>query len=563
MTDPTRGAVDALAGRFWEGFLERQPFVATFIGDDRYDDRLEDPGLEGRAREVAALEDVLLRGAAIERPGLAVEDAITLDMLEVVARINLRAHRQGLWQLASVDQYGGPHNLFGELARVQRVDGPDRLTALLARMAAYPAYIDAHIGVLHDGAASGMTAAAPAVRRVIDQLERNLAEPLDAAPLLAAHPELAEADRLRLRAALERDIRPSQQRFLEAMRWYAAFARPGDGLWAVPDGDAAYATTIEANTTLSESPEAIHRYGLEMNEAIDAERLQIARAAGFTTSAAYRAALSADPANRAPDGAAIVALCEGQVERAVAASQRAFGRLPRAACVVRPVEAFMAAEAPPAFYVQPRRDGTRPGTFFVNTFEPGSRPLHRFAATTFHEAVPGHHFQIARETELEGLHPFRTFGSRLAGVAYTEGWGLYSERLADELGLYRDEAERFGMLDAQAWRASRLVVDTGLHALRWDRQRSVDYLAQQAGLPRLEAETETDRYLNMPGQALAYMLGQRAIVELRQELAARDGAGFDLRAFHDELLGHGSLPLATLRRQLPAWVRPRPEAAQV
>jgi len=194
--------------------------------------------------------------------------------------------------------------------------------------------------------------------------------------------------------------------------------------------------------------------------------------------------------------------------------------------------------------------------YYINTFQPESRPLHRLATTTFHEAVPGHHFQLAIEVELPGLHPFRTQGSRLAGVAYVEGWGLYSERLADEMGLFLNPQERFGMLDAQAFRAARLVVDTGIHAFRWERQRSVDFLIG-IGLTPLEAETETDRYAAWPGQALAYMTGQREILALRQELEARDGALFDLQRFHDEVLGHAALPLATLRHELPNWVKPR------
>jgi uncharacterized protein (DUF885 family) len=559
-SSPGDAAVRALADRFWEGFLERQPTFATFVGDERYDDRLDDPGPEGRAREVAAYREVLAGTAQIERDGLAVEDAITLDLLGVIARLNLRSHEQQLWQLGSVDAYAGPHLLPGELARVQRLDGPERVERLLGRLAAYPAYLDAHAGVLREGAAAGRTAARPVIERVLDQLARGLEEGPEAAPLLGAHPELGGRDRERIGGALEAHVRPAQRRFREALQAYAAAARSADGLWSIPGGEAAYATSIEAATTLPLTPRELHDHGLERMAAIDAERALIAHAAGHATPAQHRRALNADPANRAADSAAIVARCEAQVERALAAAPRAFGRLPRARCVVRRVESFMAAEAPPAFYLPATPDGARPGTYYVNTFEAASRPLHRFAATTFHEAVPGHHFQLAREIELPGLPAVRTLGSRLAGLAYTEGWGLYSERLADELGLYADEAERFAMLDGQAWRAARLVVDTGLHAFRWDRARAIAYLEQAAGLPRLEAATETDRYIGWPAQALAYMTGQRELEALRHELAARDGARFDLRAFHDALLDHGALPLATLRRYLPAWVRPSGEA---
>jgi uncharacterized protein (DUF885 family) len=269
-----------------------------------------------------------------------------------------------------------------------------------------------------------------------------------------------------------------------------------------------------------------------------------------------RAALEHDADNFARTPGELVDRARAQIERAAALAAHWFGRLPRAACEVRPVEAFMEREAPAAFYFPPAPDGSRPGTYYINTFQPETRPLHQLATTTYHEAVPGHHFQCSIETELEDLHPFRRFGSRLAGVAYTEGWGLYSERLADEMGLFVDLRERLGMLDMQAMRAGRLITDTGLHAFRWDRMRAIDTL-EAAGLTRPQAEVEIDRYIVWPGQALAYMVGQREILALRGELAARDGAAFDLQAFHDQLLGHGALPLAILRAELPVWVRPR------
>ena len=184
------------------------------------------------------------------------------------------------------------------------------------------------------------------------------------------------------------------------------------------------------------------------------------------------------------------------------------------------MEPHLEQEAPPAFYVPPSEDGSRKGVYYINTYDPASRPLHRIPATTFHEAVPGHHFQIAIEQELTGLPGFRRFGSRLAGGAFVEGWALYAERLAAEMGLYRDPLERFGALESEAWRAVRLVVDTGIHALGWTRQRSIDLLRERAGLSLLEAETETDRYISWPGQALSYMIGQREIMALRSQTRA-------------------------------------------
>jgi uncharacterized protein (DUF885 family) len=269
-----------------------------------------------------------------------------------------------------------------------------------------------------------------------------------------------------------------------------------------------------------------------------------------------RSALDADKSNYAANGPEILERARRQIERANAVAPRYFGRLPVAPVEVRAVEPYQEAEAPPAFYFPPAPDGSRGGIYFVNTYQPENRPLHRLATTTFHEATPGHHFQISIEGELADLPDFRRFGARLTGAAYAEGWGLYSERLADEMELFESPWERLGMLDAQAWRAARLVVDTGIHAFRWTRAQSIELL-RDIGLSQLEAETETDRYITWPGQALAYMTGMREIRALRNQLEKRDGDRFDIVNFHDELLGHGTLPLATLRKELPDWVKPR------
>jgi uncharacterized protein (DUF885 family) len=548
-----RDPVNELADRFWAGFLERQPVYATFLGDERFDDRLDDPGPAGRAAEERAYRDVLESASSIDRAYLDTEDRITLDMLEVIARIGLAQNEQKLYHFGAIDQFDGPQGLPGDLARFQKVDTPERFDRLIGRLAGYPAYIGAHLGNLREGLEAGRTSAAPVVARVVEQTRRMVETPVDESALLTGLPSLDDGQRDRLRRALESEIYPAQRRFLEAVEAYAPKARTEDGIWALPDGDQIYRTAILASTTIEASAQELHDYGREQIESIDRERAAIARELGHADTAALRKAVETDPANYATRPDEIVALAEKQVENAAALASRYFGRQPRASCVVKAVEPFQEREVPPAFYLPPAADGSRPGTYFVNTYQPASRPLHQLATRTYHEAVPGHHFQIAIEFELEGLHRFRRHGSRLAGVAYGEGWGLYSERLADEMGLFENPRERLGMLDAQAWRAARLVVDTGIHAFRWNRQRSIDLL-EEIGLSRLEAETETDRYIAWPGQALAYMVGQREILALRSQLERRDGGAFSLKRFHDAVLGHGSLPLATLRRELPTWL---------
>jgi uncharacterized protein (DUF885 family) len=548
-----RNPVEELADRFWEGFLEREPLYATFLGDERYDDRLDDPGPGGRAAESAAYREVLDGAAEIDREALDTEDRITLDMLEVIARIGTAQLEQKLYQLASVDQFDGPQGLPGELPRIQRADSPQRFERILGRLDRYPAYIDGHLENLREGLAARRTAARPVVARVLEQTRRMVETPVDESPLMTALQGLDDGQHARLRSAIERKVYPAQQRFLDGVTAYAPHARAEDGIWALPDGAEIYRTAILASTTIQARAQELHDYGLEQIESIDRERGEIARKLGHSDVPALRRALDTDPSNYATRPEQLVERSVSQVERAAALAPRYFGRQPRASCIVKAVEPFQEREVPPAFYLPPAADGSRPGMYYVNTYQPESRPLHQLATRTYHEAIPGHHFQIAIEFELDGLHRFRRHGSRLAGIGFSEGWGLYSERLADEMGLFEDPRERFGMLDAQAWRAARLVVDTGIHEFRWDRQRSIDLL-QQIGLSRLEAETETDRYIAWPGQALAYMVGQREILALRSKLRDRDGASFDLKRFHDAVLGHGSLPLATLRRELPTWL---------
>jgi len=550
-------SVNALADRFWAGILDLSPLWATLLGDESSADRWDDPTAAGRDAEAALVASVLKDAAAIDPVGIDVEERITLDIVRLVARMRQRAAELDLWHFEAVDQMAGPQTLPGELARLQRVDSPERIERLLSRLAAYPALIDGHIANLGEGLRAGRTAPVIAVERTIAQVRRMVDGPIEDAPLLVAHPELGAADRERIAVALRTHVQPALVRFLDTLVAYQPGARPGDGVCWLPDGEDVYRYLILHNTSLDDDARTIHDYGLARITEIRAEMQAIAEQLGHADIAALRAALAIDPANHVTDPADMVGLATDQIARTTAVAPRWFGRLPASAVEVRAVEPHQERDAPPAFYIQPSPDGARPGIYFINTYDPASRPLHRLASTTFHEAVPGHHFQIALEAEHGTLPAFRRFAARIVGGAYVEGWGLYSERLADEMGLYADATERFGMLEAQAWRAARLVVDTGLHAFRWERSQSVALLQEAAGLSLLEAETETDRYITWPGQALCYMTGQRVIEGLRHDLEARDGDRFDLRAFHDEVLGHGSLPLSTLRAELPAWVQPR------
>ena len=555
LSERANSPVNELADRFWETILELNPTTATFYGDERYADRLEDPGPEGRQKSRALMVRTAAEAAAIATDGLPTEDRITRDMLKVIADLQIEEDDQAIHQLRVIDQLGGPQQLLPQLTQFQPADTPERLDAFISRLHRYPAYMAANIQILRDGQASGLTAPRIVAERTIAQIERMLEIPIESAIVPSMAKVANEAAREQIREVVRDVVHPADVAFLEALRGeYLEATREEPGLWSAPNGEQLYRTAIRSWTTLELDPETVHQTGLDELDAIELERRAIARAEGFgDDTAAYRAHLDADPANQPLSKDALVERAADDIARAMAIAPRYFGALPKARCEVRPVEEYKEKDAPFAYYYPPAPDGSRPGIYYANGYDLPSRKYTKLATTTFHEAVPGHHFQITLDMENEHLNTFRRLGARMVGGAFVEGWGLYSERLADEMGLFRDEAERFGMLDAQAWRAARLVVDTGLHALRWPRQRSIDFL-EVAGLSDTDAEIETDRYICWPGQALTYKIGQREIQRLRTELSERDGSAFDLRAFHDAVLGHGSLPLATLARELPNWL---------
>ena len=556
--DPT-AAVNDLADRYWEAFLEQHPLTATVYGDDRWDDRIDDPSPAGRAAAADLRARTRTELATIPPSGLPVEERITHDMLRIICELGDEAEDLRMDLVGLVDQIDGPQSILAREVGFQPADTPERLEKLLGRLEAFGPFIDAHLDLLEEARATGMTAPRIVAERTIDQAERLLALPLAESPIVVAA-RLAEGDdagRDRVAAAVRDVVNPALERYLAALRGpYLAATRVEPGLWSAPDGTARYRMAVRAWTSLDLDPAEVHEVGLAELAALDADRLAIARRAGFGSVPAYRAHLAADLENRAASQEALLARAREDIERALAVAPGWFGRLPRATCDVRPVEPFLERDAPPAYYYPPTLDGSRPGAYYVNTYDLPTRLYSRLATTTYHEAVPGHHFQISLEMEHPSLPVLRRLGSRIVGSAYAEGWGLYSERLADEMGLYRNDAERFGMLDGQAWRAARLIVDTGIHALGRDRAWAIALLRDEAGLPETDAVIETDRYIVWPGQALTYKIGQREIERLRAELAARDGVAFDLRAFHDALLGHGALALATLARELPGWLAP-------
>jgi uncharacterized protein (DUF885 family) len=546
MTGPTP-RVREFVDDYWRRFLMQEPMFATSAGEEGLDDRLPDLSEDGLATRDG------VHGAALERCGsfgrgtLGLEDRAALDLVEFVARRELdivRLRFDRFWAVSHMigGHLYGPPQLLGQIGSLQRADTRERADRYLGRLSAIPRYLAQVERAMADGVRAGHTAPRVVVERSIEMVGAQLATPPAKSPLL----DLVNDDELRERVevTLADAVYPAYASYLDALGEYAKRARTSIGLSALADGDAMYAAEVRGWTTLDRSAEELHDLGVVELAAIDDERRSIAARLGHPDAAGAVAAL--EQAGRNTVGRdALLALVRDQVQRAWDVAPRFFGRRPASGCEVRPVPEAQENHILD-YYLGPTADGSRPGVFYLNT---KPRQRHSMATTTFHESNPGHHFQIALALQQADRPALWRFAGELQGAAYAEGWGLYCERLADEMGLYADDYERLGMLELQALRAARLVVDTGIHALGWDRDRALRVL-EATGLPAWEAAVEVDRYIAMPGQALCYKLGQREIERWRA--AAERDRGIRLAAFHDRLLWLGFLPLPTLDRELRA-----------
>jgi uncharacterized protein (DUF885 family) len=543
------GPMRALADRYWDRLIELEPMLGTESGDERYDDRLEDPTPAGRAAAEEAHRDALAELETIERSRLGASDRGTADVLEAIASRLLSSieHRTDMLQVAS--HFWGPSQTLGEMASLQLADTPERLERYVARLRAIPGYLEAWREIAREGISAGVTSPIVVAERAVAQVERLVAiEPKDS-PALTPVPEDDAAGRNRIVEVVRDVVNPAYERFLGSLRDYLPHATETIGLSALPGGDELYASQVRAWTSVPLDPAEVHRLGVERFAAIQEERRELAEALGYSSGAEAIAAHRASGTNTPASPEAYVELARDQVERSWEAAPMWFGRLPGANCEVRPVEPYREADMAGAFYYPPTEDGSRPGVYFINTFDLPSRDLHQLASITFHEANPGHHFQFALEMEMDDRPALRRFGGILAGSAFCEGWGLYSERLADEFGLYVDGWERLGMLENQAHRAARLITDTGIHALGWTRDQAVAVL-EEGGLSHTDSLIEADRYIALPGQALSYMIGMIEIQDARAKAEAREGSSFSLRDFHDRVLALGQLPLPAFRREM-------------
>ena len=560
---PAAAELAALAGRFWDGYLETNPIFATIIGDRRFDDRLPDHSSEAQARAAAQFEEIAGRARAIDPGALDQAQRVTRQMLIDEASGVAATIRTGTDEW-TVDPLGGPTVSLLDLVDWHTVERPEGGEALLARWRAVGRYLDQAVDGLRRAAAEGRVACAAPVERVVDVLRTLEEQPPEswrmAAPAQAPLDGWSEADAERFREAVVATVRdvaiPAFRRYLEVLeREIHPQARPPDrpGLVHVPDGADAYRTLIRVHTTLDLEPEAIHQTGLDEIARIDAEFVELgARVLGTRDLASTLARLRDDPALRFSTSDEVFATAKASLARATAAIPDWFGRLPGAACVVVPIPDHSAPHQTIAYYYWPAMDGSRPGRYYINLHAPETRPRYEAEALAFHESIPGHHLQIAIAQELEGLPAFQR---NLGSTAFAEGWGLYTERLADEMGLYSSDMDRFGILSFDAWRAGRLVVDTGMHALGWTRQEAIDFLAAHTALGLNNIANEVDRYIVWPGQALAYKTGQLEILRLREGAKGRLGARFDIKDFHDTVLGSGAVSLPALGDIVERWLR--------
>ena len=538
-----------LAERYFQVTMDASPFDATMFGVPGWDAEVPDLSEAAEAETDGRLADLQRRLAAIDGGRLGPQDRITLAMLER-GLADHRAELAARWPEVTVSATGSGIQtaVLGLVPKVSLATA-DQAADYQERCAKLAGCLDQAGDRLRAGLAKGRTPPALGVRAAVRQLDVYLAAVTEGDdPLLTPTPPAGvDAGRFRDRLAevVAGSVRPAMARYRDLLAGpVLERARPDDrcGLAHLGDGEAVYRAAVAHHTTTDRDPAELHKLGLDLVAGLAEEYRELGRRVlGTGDMDQVLARLRDDPGLRFATGAEILQSGRDALDRAVAALPAIVGRVPRAGCRVDEMSAYEARDAVLGYYQPPA--GGQPGVHWLNTSAPETRTRYEYEALAFHESVPGHHLQFALAQELEELPRFRRFGYV---TAFSEGWALYTERLADELGLYSGDLERFGMLSFDSWRACRLVVDTGLHQLGWSRDQAIDYLLANSALTRTNVENEVDRYVAWPGQALAYMVGRLELVRLRELAQARLGGRFDLRAFHDVVLGTGGVPLSVL-----------------
>lgn len=548
-----------LFDEIWQDKLRHSPEYATYLGDKRYDDQLTDYSPRAVNDSLARGRAFIERLSAIDTTGLSHQEQLSAELMLRSLSDDQEAAPFKEWEMP-VSQYEGLQLDLPQLASHTSFDNADDYDHYIARLNKVPVAFSQIMTNLQSGLDDHRTPPQFLMQKALTETQEIAAEkPADspfALPLKKIPASVSAADRKRisedLLEAIATQVLPSYQRFAKFLAVaYIPNCRTDPGISALPDGAAYYAFRIRQSTTLNKSAAEIHQIGLDEVARDQAEMLAIVHKLGFADQNSFNAALKANPKLHPASADALLDAYRHYIAQMQPRLPELFGTLPKATLEVVAMPDYMAPNQAAAFYDQGTPDGKRPGQVDINTYHFADRSLAGVEAVAYHEGIPGHHLQISIQQELPGLPAFR---QQSYYTAYTEGWALYSERLGKEIGFYQDPYSDYGRLEADMWRAIRLVVDTGVHSQHWTRQQMVDYFHDHSGLDETNIQSEVDRYIAWPAQALGYKMGQLKILELRDRAKSALGPKFDLRALHDVILSSGALPLDVLDKQVNLWI---------
>jgi uncharacterized protein (DUF885 family) len=543
----------------WDYEMEQNPVRASFLGDRRWNDRWGDRSLEAYRKREEHTTDARSRLAKIDRARLSQADQLNYDLFKKDLESDIEEARFRAY-LMPINQRGGPQTLdeLGDRLRFETVKDYDDW---VARLRAFPVLIEQQITLMREGARTHVMWPKIVLNRVPAQIDKQLVSKPEESPFFKPFTKFPAAistpDRDRLTRAASETIASGVIPSLQKLKKYfvdeylpAAFDQVG--VWQMPQGLEYYAHLTRRHTTTALTPQQIHEKGLSEVARIHSEMQAIPGKVGFKgTLPEFFEKLRTDPQFFYKTPEELLEAYRALAKRIDPNLVKVFKTLPRTPYGVTPIPDKIAPDTTTAYYNQPAADGSRAGTYYVNLYKPETRPKWEMMALSLHESVPGHHLQIALAQELGDIPKFRRYGGY---TAYVEGWGLYAESLGQEMGLYDDPYAKFGQLTYEMWRAVRLVVDTGMHQMKWDRQRAIDFFMENAPKSENDIVNEIDRYISMPGQALAYKIGELKIKELRENARREIGESFDLREFHDAVLLSGAVPLDVLERNIATWI---------
>ena len=552
-------ALNAIFKDIWEDRLKHSPEFASSIGDRRYNDQLSDYSVEEVNASLGRGRIFLERLSQIDAKGLSEQDQVSDDLMirELIDEQEGAKFKE--WEMP-VNQFSGPHTELPQLVGRISFETVKDYEDYTVRLTKIPRLLSQVTTNMQLGMDEGRMPPKYLLEKVLQQTQALAGgKPADspfAAPLKSFPKSIGTADQKRLSdamlMAIENDVQRAYQRFAKFLSGqYVAKGRTEPGAWSLPDGDAYYVFRVQQSTTLNKTPAEIHQIGLEEVKRDEAEMLAIVKKMGFTDIKSFSSALKTNPKEHPTSREALLAIYKANIDAMRPRLPELFGRLPKAPLEVVAVPAYMEKDQAAAYYDNGTPDGSRPGKVYVNTYNFAERSLAPVEAVSYHEGLPGHHLQISIAQELTGIPEFRKYSYY---TAYTEGWGLYSERLGKEIGFYKDPYSDYGRLEADIWRAIRLVVDTGVHSKHWTRQQMVDFFHEHSAIDETNIQAETYRYIAWPGQALGYKMGQLKLLEVRDRAKKALGDKFSLKAFHDEVLDSGALPLDVLNQRVDAWI---------